>query len=66
MSLIAKFEDAGSPYQAAPGGAIPRGPLTDGNVLPINNTFSQGQYYNNLPSDIDTAEELARAQDTTG
>lgn len=30
-------------------GAIPTGPLSDPSVGSINNTFSQGQYLNNLP-----------------
>jgi hypothetical protein len=30
-------------------GAIPIGPLSDPSVGSINNTFSQGQYLNNLP-----------------
>ena len=30
-------------------GAIPTGPLSDPSVGSINNSFSQGQYLNNLP-----------------
>ena len=30
-------------------GAIPTGPLSDPSVVSINNSFSQGQYLNNLP-----------------
>jgi hypothetical protein len=30
-------------------GAIPTGPLSDPSAGSINNTFSQGQYLNNLP-----------------
>ncbi len=30
-------------------GIVPRGPLRDPNVIPINNTFVKGEYLNNLP-----------------
>jgi len=66
MSLIAKFEEDGSFFEAAPDGAKPRGPLKAAGVIGINNTFENGEYLNNLPLDIDTAEERARAQDATG
>jgi hypothetical protein len=65
MSLIQKFTEDGSFFEAAPDGAKPRGPLKAPGILSINNTFQNGEYLNNLPGDIDTPDEIARAQDAT-
>ena len=65
MSLIKKFEENGSSFEAADQGSTPNGALKAPNILGINDTFSKGQYLNNLPNDIDTDVERARAQDAT-
>jgi len=52
MSIISKFTEDGSIFDGDLNGSLPTGPLTDGTTLPINTTFKNGQYLDNLPSGI--------------
>ena len=61
MSIKSQFESNGTPLSVN-NGSLPTGPLTDGVTLPINTTFNNGQYLNNLPNGIDSN----LAQDITG
>lgn len=65
MSLIKKFDEQGSLYEAAPQGATPNAALNGTGTPFLNGTFDKGQYLNNLPNDIDTDAERARAEDST-
>lgn len=65
MSLIQKFETEGTLFDGELNGVRPQAPLNNTGTPFINNTFDKGQYLNNLPNDIDTDVERARAQDAT-
>tara|TARA_R100000149_G_C5807174_1_gene91953 strand:- start:200 stop:397 length:198 start_codon:yes stop_codon:yes gene_type:complete len=54
MSLIDKFQNQGSQLDGSLNGQLPTAPLNTPSqgAIPINNTFSQGQYLNNLPDGI--------------
>ena len=62
MSIISKFIEEGSVFDGDLNGALPTGPLSDGNVLPVNTTFKNGQYLDNLPNGIPNTRLL----DNTG
>lgn len=51
MSIKSQFEENGTPLSVNDGN-LPTGPLTDGTTIPINTTFNNGQYLNNVPEGI--------------
>jgi len=62
MSLIDRFQNQGTQLDGQLDGALPTAPLRAGNVPPINNTFQNGQYLNNIPTGVN----VANASDITG
>ena len=65
MSLIKQFEERGTLYDGELNGARPRVAQNNTGTPFINDTFSKGEYLNNLPNDIDSPDEIKRAQDAT-
>ena len=66
MSLIQKFEEDGTLLDGSLNGAKPKVALNNTGKPFINDTFSKGEYLNNLPGDIDVPSEINRAKDITG
>ena len=65
MSIIKKFETDGTLFDGELNGSKPVVAQNNTGTPFINDTFAKGQYLNNLPNDIDTDVERARAADTT-
>jgi len=65
MSLIQKFESEGTLFDGELNGARPKAPLNNTGKAFLNGTFDKGEYLNNLPNDIDSPDEIARAKDAT-
>ena len=66
MSLKKKFETEGTLFDGELNGTRPKVAQNNTGTPFINNTFDKGEYLNNLPNDIDTDVERARAKDITG
>ena len=66
MSLINKFETEGTLFDGELNGSKPQVAMNNTGKPFINDTFKKGQYLNNLPNDIDSPDEIRRAQDITG
>ena len=66
MSLIKIFEERGTLLDGELNGSKPKAALNSTSKPFINNTFSKGEYLNNLPGDIDVPNEIDRARDITG
>lgn len=65
MSLIEKFDTEGTLFDGELNGARPRVAQNNTGKPFINGTFNKGEYLNNLPNDIDSPDEIKRAQDAT-
>jgi len=66
MSLIKIFDEQGTLLDGELNGSKPKAALNNTSKPFINNTFSKGEYLNNLPGDIDVQDEINRAKDITG
>lgn len=65
MALLNKFRKDGSILTPLKGNRPTTSLSTPSGVIPVNNTFSKGQYQTYV-LDTKTGVELARAQDLTG
>ena len=65
MSPIKIFEEGGTLYDGTLNGGRPGAAMNNTGTPFLNGTFDKGEYLNNLPNDIDTDVERARAADGT-